>query len=518
MVTVKIYSHHYAIVPNGDYQVIKLLYRYFKSKLSTWEFSRPGQPAKIDKTFASVNSRKTHFRILKHTFPLLKEFMLQNGVNTEEWSYINIPMYTPAKAEFKCIFPHPLRPKQVEINEFILNKENGRFNPMRVIPLQMGGGKTLISLYTAAQIGYRTMIEVSKRYLENWKSNIYGEDAKLDIEEKDVLILSSRTSLLKALRKAKSRAEKFEPKIIIAHKSLMSSFIKDYNSNPDQFSQYGIDVEDIYKALGVGVVIRDEAHEEIHAIAVQDLHRHCPLVINLSATIVYDDSKVNGIAEQIFPLCDRYNGGEWNKYIDVVAVHYRLRLPTKLKWRQFANGPYNQPKFENTLLTVKGKKERYFEMLKRLIDTTFIDIKEEGDKLAVYAATIDMCTEMAEFLQSTYPKLTVNRYVGEDEYEKLMTADIVVTTPGSAGTGVDIKGLRRVIMTNAMKSSQKNYQIAGRLRELTTLDRYGKPRDTVFYYFVCDDIQQHVAYHDFKRVIFRGKMKSHRDYDMFYQV
>lgn len=516
MVTVKIYSHHYAIVPHGDYHVIKLLYRFFRSKLSIWEFSRPGQPAKIDKTFASVNSKRTHFRILKATFPALKEFMLRSGVDVDKWSYSNVPMYTPAKADFKCIFPHPLREKQVEINEFILRKENGHYNPMRVIPLQMGGGKTLISLYTAAQIGQRTMIEVSKRYMENWKSNVYGADAKLDVTEKEVLILTSRSDLIKAIRKAKSRHERFNPKIIIAHKSLMSSFIKDYNADNEQFSAYGIDVEDIYKVLGVGVVIRDEAHEEIHAIAVQDLHRHCPLVINLSATIVYDDIKINTIANDIFPLEDRYNGGEWNRYIDVVAVHYGLKQPSKLKWQQFKNGPYNQPKFEKSILENKVAKERYFEMVKRLTDMSFIEIKENGDKLAIYAATIDMCTELTSFLKDQYKELMINRYVGEDDYEKLMTADIVVTTPGSAGTGVDIKGLRRVIMTNAMKSSQKNYQIAGRLREL--VDGNGNSRDTVFYYLVCDDIPPHGKYHVFKKQIFRGKMKSHRDFDMFYSI
>ena len=259
------------------------------------------------------------------------------------------------------------------------------------------------------------------------------------------------------------------------------------------------------------MLIRDEVHEELHANAKQDLHRHVPLVINLSATLEFDDPKVDEMCKLVFPFDTRFNAGEWNKYIDVFAVRYGLQFPTKLKWYQYKNGPYNQAEFEKSILASKEKFQLYADFICNLIVENFQLIYEPGDKLAVYAHTINMCTKLQEYIEDRFAEYSVNRYVGEDVYEDLISADIVVTTPGSAGTGQDIKGLRRVLMTNAIKSSQKNFQVAGRLRELFELDSKGVVRDVVFLYLVCNDIPQQVDYHFFKRSKFRGKMKSQNE-------
>lgn len=448
--------------------------------------------------------------------------MEAKGYPKDTWDVQEVEMYKPKRVSFKCIFPHPLRPKQAEIKEFIYERREdapivSNFNPAlsipsvlslkhsRVIPLQMGGGKTLIALFVAAQLGVRTMIEISKRYRQNWLNNIYGSDAKLDVKEDEVLIIQSHADLVRAIRKARSKCEPFDYKIIVAHKSTIYGFVNAYVKNQEQFKEYGIKVEDLYKVLGVGLVIRDEVHEELHINAKQDMHRHVPLVINLSATLEYDDEKVNDMCKFVFPMPDRFNAGEWNKYIDVLAYHYRLKLPTKLKWMMFKKGPYSQVEFEKSLMKNKRALASYAELIFMVIDHHYMEVADDEDRLLVYAHTIDMCTKLTEYIEDRYPSKKVNRYVGEDDYERLEEADIAVTTPGSAGTGVDIKSLRRVILTNAIKSSQRNYQMAGRLREL-----FGK--DTLFIYLVCDDIPQHRDYDNFKKMKFRGKMKSHLDY------
>lgn len=519
MAIVRKYSHHFVVV-TSDRRIIQPIFDYYRNHLSVFKFGR-GQkkgPKEIDKTFASANKERTHFRMLLSCYDDFMRYMARRGIAEDTWEHEEIRMYVPTSVDFKCTFPHPLRPKQVEINQFILDKIDKKFIPVRVIPLQMGGGKTLIALYTAAQIGQRTMIEVSKRYRENWLSNVCGADAKLDVDIKDVLVIASHNDLVRAIRKAKTKYERFEYKIIIAHKSTISNFIKNYVRGEKAFKEYGIKVEDLYKVLGVGVVIRDEVHEELHINANQDLHRHVPLVINLSATLEFDDPKVEEMCRFVFPFNDRFNAGDWNKYIDVLALKYNLELPTKLKWSLFKGGSYSQVELEKSILKSKQKTAQYCGMIADLTQQYFIEIAEKNDKLLVYAHTIDMCTKLKEFLEDRFSYLTVNRYVGEDDYENLITADIACTTPGSAGTGVDIKGLRRVIMTNSMKSSQKNYQMAGRLRELSELDSNGVMKDVVFCYLVCMDIPQQVEYHAFKRSKFRGKMKSHDEVETGYYL
>ena len=512
------FSHHFCVV-SSNRLIQQPIFDYYRNRLSTFKFGHGRQKGKreIDKTFASANKERTHFRMLNACYDDFIRYMAGRGIAEDTWEVEEVRMYVPTPVEFKCTFPHPLRPKQVEIEKFICQSPikpylpNMFFHPQRVIPLQMGGGKTLIALYVAAQLGVRTMIEVSKRYRENWVSNVCGDDAKLDVELSDVLIIQSHTDLVRAIRKACSKHEKFDYKIIIAHKSTISNFVNAYVRGEPEFKQYGIKVEDLYKVLGVGLLIRDEVHEELHANAKQDLHRHVPLVINLSATLEFDDPKVDEMCKLVFPFDTRFNAGEWNKYIDVFAVRYGLQFPTKLKWYQYKNGPYNQAEFEKSILASKEKFQLYADFICNLIVENFQLIYEPGDKLAVYAHTINMCTKLQEYIEDRFTEYSVNRYVGEDVYEDLISADIVVTTPGSAGTGQDIKGLRRVLMTNAIKSSQKNFQVAGRLRELFELDSKGVVRDVVFLYLVCNDIPQQVDYHFFKRSKFRGKMKSQNE-------
>lgn len=517
------------MVVTNDRKIIQPIYDYYRNQLSVFKFGRSKNnrgPKEIDKTFASANKERTHFRMHINSFQDFIRYMAHRGIPEATWDIEEVEMYKPKPAKFKCTFPHPLRPKQVEIKDFIFTNKDGtipltdvprpaldilKMHPTRVIPLQMGGGKTLIALYCAALLGVRTMIEIAPRYRENWVKNVYGDERKLDVDEKDVLVIQSTPDLIRAIRKAKSKYEKFDYKIIICHKTTISNFIKAYVRGEPQFKDYGIKVEDLYKVLGVGLIIRDEVHEELHANANQDLHRHVPMVINLSATLEFDDPKVDDMCRIVFPIVDRFNAGEWNKYIDVRALLFALEFPTKLKWQVFKNGPYSQAEFEKSILKDKRKRSMYAQMLISFISDYYEQIAEGNDKLAIYASTVDMCTFLTDQFQDHFSHRIVNRYVGEDEYDNLMSSDIVVTTPGSAGTGVDIKGLRRVIMTLAQKSSQRNFQIKGRLRELFELSSTGEVKDTVFYYLVCTDIQQHLDYHHFKKKKFRGRVKSHEE-------
>lgn len=521
MAIVRMYSHNFVVVTK-DRRITQLIFDYYRNRLSIFKFGTKGKggPPEIDRTFASANKDRTHFRMLRESYNDFIRYMAGRGIPENTWEVEQVKMYKPAEADYNCTFPYPLREKQVEINVFIkeLNPITKALFPHRVIPLQMGGGKTLIALYTAAQMKVRTMIVVSKRYIDNWINNIYGSDAKLDVDPKKVLLIGSTNDLIRAIRNAKTPYERFDYDIILARKSTVTNFIKAYVRGEKKFADYLIKVEDLYKVLGVGFLIRDEVHEEIHANANQDLHMHVPTCVNLSATLEYDDPKLDDMARLVFPLETRFNAGEWNKYINVKALRFNLQLPTKLKWSLFKKGPYSQAEFEKSILSIPQKKAAYGGFIANILACDYIPILEPGDKIAVYAYTINMCSYLQDLLQDRFPDKLVNRYVGEDEYSNLMEADIVITTPGSAGTGVDIAGLRRVLMTNAVKSSQRSFQTAGRLRELFELDRNGIVRDVEFGYFVCNDIPQHVDYHHFRRGKFRGKMKSQEEIETGYYL
>ena len=118
-----------------------------------------------------------------------------------------------------------------------------------------------------------------------------------------------------------------------------------------------------------------------------------------------------------------------------------------------------------------------------------------------------MCATIVEHLQSQYPSLKIGKYTEEESYEVLDELDIIVSTPISAGTAVDISDLQVCLNLVALGSSQANLQMIGRLRELRGVDI-----NPLFIYVYCTDIEKHVEYHQKKRdKTLRGKTLSYID-------
>ena len=75
---------------------------------------------------------------------------------------------------------------------------------------------------------------------------------------------------------------------------------------------------------------------------------------------------------------------------------------------------------------------------------------------------------MQKELQKKYPNENVTKIhskVSKEEKETANEGSIIVSTPQSCGTGVDIKGLRFCINTVAYSSQVTADQVSGRLRE-----------------------------------------------------
>jgi hypothetical protein len=125
---------------------------------------------------------------------------------------------------------------------------------------------------------------------------------------------------------------------------------------------------------------------------------------------------------------------------------------------------------------------------------------EAGQKFIVFAASVNMCTAIATYLQKLYPELDIRRYAPSDGDPKanLFESDGCVTTIGAGGTGHDIKNLIAVIMTTAIDSEAANLQAFGRLRKL----RSGQTPE--FVYLVNSDNEKHLKYHENKIKLLDG--------------
>lgn len=362
---------------------------------------------------------------------------------------------------------------------------------------------TLVSLYSIAKLGVRTVLTMASGHKETWIKSmawIYTNSVE------ETLVISGNIALRKAIANAK--AGTLDKSILLITLDTIRDYLTEYNTNGK--SSYGCNPQELYKTLGVGFRITDEAHEQLHFGFRHDILTNVPKCLFLSATLDSHDKAINKLYEIIFPYKDRYQGLAYDRYIAVVAVGYRLKNPEKMD----CDGPmgYSHIKFEQSILENKHTTHNYLEMISRITAKIFIKDYIRGQKYLIYCASIEMCECVASYLDNKFNNsqynlgLNIVSFNGNTESEVLYANDILVSTRGSVGTGKDILGLVKVLSTIAIDSKQSNKQMVGRLRRIDELYPGLVP---TFYYLVCLDINKHRYYHDKKLEMLKLEVVSH---------
>lgn len=371
---------------------------------------------------------------------------------------------------------------------------------------------TFTALHAIARTKKRTVIVLPGKYVERWVGDLCGKDKVLDLTTDDVRLVRGSAAMITLLEDGV--AGNITEKVIIITATTLYNYYKAYNENSVDYESYPCPPYDMYKVLGAGIRIIDEVHENIHLNYTQDLFTHIYKTISLSATLEFDNKTTDRMCNILFPKSMQVNNGEWDKYINCIGLYYELDQPTKLRWTAPGMGSYSHTTFEMSLLKRPQSLKKYTDMIVDLINNICIKKRDPDDKILIFAATKDMCTHLTNAFKNQWPLMTINRYVGEDDYENLISAEMVVSTLLSAGTAVDIPGLRYVLMTTARRSSQSNIQALGRLRQMKK-----KPDvNPEFYYLINRDIPKHIEYHKHKMEIFKDKVLNHKTMETHYRV
>lgn len=509
--TIHVYSHSF-IVATNDRRFKRIANAFVTNRLVVEKF-QIGKPAK-GKTqskgtvFAAANPTRTQFYLPLALFEEFKLALISCGVREDEYEIVYHKPKKGAKVEINFIAKFKMSELQDRCLDFV-REDSIR----RIAPLQTGKGKTALSLYFMCEYGRRTMITMNAKYIPRWVMDLVGEEAKVDLLPEDLIVVQGLKELKKYIQQVRSGELEF--KVIMVSNTTMALFHDDVLENPSEWKKLGIKIpNDIFTVLKVGFRIRDEAHEHLHFNFKFDLFTHCSKTLDLSATLIYDDQGMERMSKIVYPLEDRFDQGKWDTHIEAYSVNYRLKPTTKLKWTQGWQGPYNHNQMETSILANNVYMSDFKMIVLKLVETLFIEpVLAEGKKevCLVYASTKDMCTKLAAFLQSVFTELDVNRKIGGDDYEELLTADIIVSTPKSAGTAVDIPRLGVIINTVNISSTQAVVQMAGRLR----------PAEGIisrFYYLTCLDIPQHNKYHNEKQTKLKGVVKSLGVIDTTYRL
>lgn len=359
---------------------------------------------------------------------------------------------------------------------------------------------TFSAMNAIGTISKRLVIFIKPMYIEKWVSDV----SKIcEIAEEDVIQVSGSAQLMKLIDLAIT--DQLDCKVIIVSNKTMQNWISLYERVGDdgiEMLGYGCKPQDFLSVVKAGMRLIDEVHQDFHLNFKLDLYSHVERSISLSATLVADDPFLTKMYLLAYPKAMRYAGLEYHKYIKSFSWIYRFNRPEVIRTTEYGSTTYSHIAFEKSVLKRPKEVVNYVEMIDACLRDTFLRHQKPGDKLLIYCSSINMCTYVAKHLKMMYPDRDIRRYVEDDPYDNLMSAEICVSTLLSAGTGHDIPGLTTVILTSAVSSTQSNIQGFGRLREIPG-------RDVRFIYFVCSDVPKHIDYHEKKKNILKETALSY---------
>jgi len=421
---------------------------------------------------------KQYFRTIKknHTYAfsvnMLSQFMNllgRYGVTSDDLDISLHKPHKPAKIKFNINKKYKIRDYQERYIDVLVNKDAKKF---MLVDLRTGMGKGLISLEAIRRIKYKTLIMVKPGYIDKWISDLLEYT---DITKDDIKVIKGYDALAKMIA-----TKDTDYKFIIISLVTLRNYVRDYETakNTD------IDPATLLQKLKVGTVLNDETHQHFHSVYMLTLYLNANRFIGLSATLDNNDKQMRRMYEIIFPPDARINNlVKYEAYINVKAVEYELGSMYGLVYKRQQG--YNHILYEQSIIRRSVLLKNYISMIEAYFVSGYLSRRTEGDKVLIFCASVHLATMMSNYFSTIYHDLTVNRYVEDDPYDNVVTGDVIISTPLSAGTALDIPNLITVLMTVSVSSLQSNKQAIGRLRKL-------KDKEVTYIYFYTKDIPNHI--------------------------
>jgi superfamily II DNA or RNA helicase len=459
------------------------------------------------KVFASVTKNDmVEYRFHVNTLSEFKKHIESMGVGPNFTEYTTAPLPQAQKVEFT---PRPYKLSDSEkenpdplalfdYQEKAVEYNLAGDNPQsKLIGIQTGKGKGMVSMFTMVRIGERVLVVVEPRFVTKWIEEIIDI---LEVESTEIMVVRS-TKHLQALIQMAFDGDIEHTKVIVMNNTIYRNWIKAYELNRDLSLEigYGCFPDGFMEVVGCGFRVVDEVHRDFWLNFMIDLHTHCNRSLSLSATLENKDGFMEKMYDIAYPTNQRYMGMAYDRYANVTAVMYRFNQPDRIRYKDPLSGNYSHNLFEQQVMKYPEVLANYLKVIDQRLQIRYLKNYQPTEKAIIFAASIDLCTIICDYLKRKYPHLDIRRYVENDPYENVIEADVRVTTIGSGGTAIDIPNLVYALMTTAISSVQANLQALGRLRKLKT----GKTPE--FDYLVNADNPKQMDYHDEKTLLLSSR-------------
>ena len=355
------------------------------------------------------------------------------------------------------------------------------------------------------RMGVRTALIMRPTYKDKWIFDCCDDPTGLKVEKEHVLVCQGVQSIYDAYEMGQNgELDAKDIRIIIIPTVTLQLFLKEYMSTA---ATNAINLDDFYDTLGVGLVGYDEVHEHFLLVYLSGIMLNPPKTVEMSATLEPGASKVfiRERYKERFPIINRLSI-PYIPVVDVRGLYYTIE-DKKLAWWATKMSPYNHKVFEGKLMR-EGYHVSYCEMWYNLMERTFLENYEPGQKIIILFATVDMCEFYTNYVReklSTHPRfcdLMVSKYNGGDSYDDFIMAEIGVSTPNKAGTAIDKPGTVHMYVTTPIDDQQLNEQIAGRPRPVIW------DMNPKVWFGHCMNIPKHGAYLNSRMHSLKGKVLS----------
>lgn len=325
---------------------------------------------------------------------------------------------------------------------------------------------TMIGYHSCVRLRQKFMVLVKPTFLEKWVEDVKKYS---DLEDGSLYVIKGRDSLIKLFDMTKDEVKKIDV-FVTSMRTITNYHYLSFTEN-----YYKVKPENFLSYTGIVNVLNDESHKEFEALFKVIMWLNPYKLFGLSATMESNKPGVNDFYNLIYPKLNRLNSMfGLNRYLTLYFVNYKIAHGVNLPHKTFRG--YNHIMYEQAIMKNMHVLNDYIDMMIEMLEVYYIDYKSKIDygferpKCLFFFSTVDMCTVVTNKLKSIYKDYKVYRYTGDDKYQEMLESDIIISTPGSLGTGIDVPGLITAIQTVSIGDHQLNIQAAGRLREIKGKD------------------------------------------------
>lgn len=401
------------------------------------------------KTLGAIYDRKNATVTIPRglDIPYLEKMM---GYNAFYDNTCNDPRHNLDKILIKYL---PKDDKQSEAISFLTGAGKYSYTkkyPQLFLALDTGAGKTYLGIFYTALLNMKTIIiTTSNEWLSQWATRFTEHT---NIIKSEIHSIQGSIDINSLLNKSEKVLNKY--KIYTVTHSTLLSYANEHGWQA---------IDTLFKKLGIGLKIIDEAHLNFENIYNIDYASSVYKTLYLTATPIRGDNQENRIYQTYFnsvPMLDLFDP-ENDPHTHYISLRYKSGFTIRE-----INACQNMHGFNKQTYADLVVKKLHFDYISRIVMDMIYHIP--GKKM-LFFATNNSIVYFYNWLIYNYPELQseIGIFTSiNDKKSEAKEKQYILTTSKSAGAAVDISGLMVCVnLAEPTKSPPQNKQRFGRTRK-----------------------------------------------------